>query len=186
MIVESRLQKTDRHLAPKLVGSDLPCSAKPFLKWVGGKTQLIEQLDSFVPRELRESLIESYIEPFVGGGSFFFHVAQKYQLKKLVIADSNQDLILAYWTIRDRVDALINALQKIQKKYLSLSDGERQDYYYRTRKEFNENKLCFDVQSISDDWIIRTAQLIFLNKTCFNGLFRVNAAGLFNVAFGRY
>lgn len=185
MFVESPLQ-AGRQPVPQLVGTGASDLAKPFLKWVGGKTQLIDQLDSNVPPELREGRIESYIEPFVGGGSFFFHVAQRYKLEKLIIADSNQDLILAYRTIRDRLDLLIDSLQKVQTKYLSLSESKRQDYYYETRKKFNDGKHCIDFQEFSDQWIERTAQLIFLNKTCFNGLFRVNAAGLFNVAFGRY
>lgn len=186
MFVESPFQKTSQYPAQELGDHALTGSAKPFLKWVGGKTQLIEQLDANVPPELKEGLIESYVEPFVGGGSFFLHVAQKYRVKKLVIADSNQDLILSYWTIRDKFDSLIDVLHRIQTKYLSLSDDRRQDFYYKTRDEFNENKLCIDMRSYSDGWIERTAQLIFLNKTCFNGLFRVNSSGLFNVAFGRY
>ncbi len=182
MFVESPFkQKTQS--APELVGRTV---AKPFLKWVGGKTQLIEQLDSNVPLELRDGSVEKYVEPFVGGGSFFLHVAQKYAVKKLIIADSNQDLILAYWTIKSQVDLLIQRLQNIQIRYLSLDDTDRQEYYYQTRKEFNDQKFSIDVQTYSDDWIERTSQLLFLNKTCFNGLFRVNAAGMFNVAFGRY
>lgn len=160
--------------------------AKPFLKWVGGKTQLIDQLDLNAPPELKAGSIASYFEPFIGGGSFFFHVAQNYSVDRLVIADSNQDLILAYWTIRDRVGALLLALNDIQDKYLSLSEEKRSAYYYETRQQFNDNKFHIDLHSCSDDWIERTAQLIFLNKTCFNGLFRVNASGLFNVAFGKY
>ncbi len=184
MYVKSQFQKTQRSLAPGLV--TLPCVAKPFLKWVGGKTQLVEQLDSNIPDGLAAGSIRCYVEPFVGGGSFFFHVAQKFQLEKLVIADSNQDLILAYWTIRDRVDDLIDTLEDIQKAYLSLEESERQEFYYKTRDVFNAGKFSVDPQSFSSDWIERTAQLIFLNKTCFNGLFRVNASGMFNVAFGRY
>lgn len=186
MFVESRIQKTHPYVAPEMVSHGQPSPAKPFLKWVGGKTQLIEELDSRVPPELKEGLIETYVEPFVGGGSFFFHVAQKYPLKRLVIADSNRDLILAYWTIRERVGSLIVKLNEIQTKYTSLSETKRELFYYNTRKRFNGEMLSIDVQSFSDDWVERTAQLIFLNKTCFNGLFRVNAGGLFNVAFGRY
>lgn len=160
--------------------------AKPFLKWVGGKTQLIDQLDLNAPPELKAGSIASYFEPFIGGGSFFFHVAQNYSVDRLVIADSNQDLILAYWTIRDRVGSLLLFLNDIQDKYLKLSEEKRSAYYYETRQQFNDNKFHIDLHSCSDDWIERTAQLIFLNKTCFNGLFRVNASGLFNVAFGKY
>lgn len=161
-------------------------SAKPFLKWVGGKTQLIDQLDSYVPSGLQDGTIDTYIEPFVGGGSFFFHIAQKYPVKRLIIADSNQDLILAYWTIKERASDLIERLQSMKAKYLSLDEAEREKHYYQIRKTFNDRKALIDMQSFSVEWIERTAQLIFLNKTCFNGLFRVNAAGLFNVAFGKY
>ncbi|MBX9692518.1 MAG: DNA adenine methylase [Cyanobacteria bacterium] len=186
MFLESPNQKTQPHIESTVLSHGQPGLAKPFLKWVGGKTQLIDQLDSNVPPELKEGLVETYIEPFVGGGSFFFHVAQNYPIKNLVIADSNQDLILAYRTIRERVETLIVKLNEIQTRYLSLSDTKRADFYYATRKKFNEDKISVDFKTFSDDWIERTAELIFLNKTCFNGLFRVNAAGLFNVAFGRY
>lgn len=188
MFVESPFRENPIHPASDHAGTSSGVQlAKPFLKWVGGKTQLIEQLDSNVPPELRDGQISRYIEPFVGGGSFFFHIAQKYSLKDLIISDSNQDLILAYWTIKDRVDVLVNELQDIQQRYLSLSDeSKREEYYYKTRTLFNKQKSDLNLQTYSEDWVKRTAQLIFLNKTCFNGLFRVNASGLFNVAFGKY
>ncbi len=184
MFVESSAQKLHSAEESKLA-CVLSC-AKPFLKWVGGKTQLIDQLESNVSPKLKNGEIERYIEPFVGGGSFFLHIAQNYPVKNLVIADSNRDLILAYQTVRERVDPLVIALSDIQTEYLSLRDKQRQEYYYSVRSEFNQNRTCIDASSLSNDWIIRTAQLIFLNKTCFNGLFRVNASGQFNVAFGRY
>ncbi len=186
MFVESPFRENPIQPAPDLAANNHSGQAKPFLKWVGGKTQLIDQLDTNVPPELKEGQIARYIEPFVGGGSFFFHVAQKYQVKDLIISDSNQDLILAYWTVKDQVNALIDELQLVQEKYLSLDETKREKYYYETRTLFNKQKTDLDLQNFSEDWIKRTAQLIFLNKTCFNGLFRVNASGLFNVAFGRY
>jgi len=181
MYVESPFQFRP---TPKLLGCNSSIHAKPFLKWVGGKTQLIDQLDANVPIALKDGSLDSYFEPFVGGGAFFFHVAQKYKLRRLVLADSNEDLILAYWTIRDNLETLVQILQELQAKYLLLSEAEREAYYYETRTRFNEDKV--DMARFSDDWIERSAQLIFLNKTCFNGLFRVNASGLFNVAFGKY
>lgn len=187
MFLESHTSQSTIQLASEsLADGVFQRSAKPFLKWVGGKTQLIQQLDSNSPAELKSGSIKTYVEPFVGGGSFFFHVAQRYNVEKLIIADSNQDLILAYWTIRDRVLSLIQTLEDMQSKYLSLAEAQREDFYYATRKVFNETKLAFDFENSSDAWVERAAQLIFLNKTCFNGLFRVNAAGLFNVAFGKY
>lgn len=187
MFLESHTSQSAIQLASESLSDGVfQRTAKPFLKWVGGKTQLIQQLDQNAPAELKSHLIETYIEPFVGGGSFFFHVAQRYNVKRLIIADSNQDLILAYWTIRDRVAALTSMLEDMQSKYLELSEAQREDFYYATRKVFNENKAGFDFKVASDAWVERAAQLIFLNKTCFNGLFRVNAAGFFNVAFGKY
>ena len=187
MFLESHTSQSSIQLASESLSDGVfQRAAKPFLKWVGGKTQLIQQLDHNAPTELKNGLIETYIEPFVGGGSFFFHVAQRYDVQRLILADSNQDLILAYWTIRDQVEALTHTLEDMQSKYLGLSESQREDFYYATRKVFNENKTGFNFEVPTDAWVERAAQLIFLNKTCFNGLFRVNAAGLFNVAFGKY
>lgn len=160
--------------------------ARPFVKWVGGKGQLISQLDAKLPEEVRTGTVTSYIEPFVGGGAFFFHIAHNYPIKRFVLADNNPDLILAYWTIRERVGPLITSLHDLHHRYLRLSEQRRQEFYYRLRNEFNGQKSKIDLTQFSDAWIERTTQLIFLNKTCFNGLFRVNSQGLFNVAFGRY
>jgi len=164
----------------------LGASARPFVKWVGGKTQLIRQLDANFPKELKTGDIRLYIEPFVGGGSIFFHVAQNYSIEKFVLADNNADLIVAYRTIRERVGSLITTLHDLQTRYLRLNEKRREEFYYKMRSQFNRDKAKLDVRNYSDGWIERTALLIFLNKTCFNGLFRVNSGGLFNVAFGRY
>ena len=160
--------------------------ARPFVKWVGGKGQLIERLDKTFPPGLKTGETGTYIEPFVGGGAVFFHVAQNYNPRRLVIADNNQDLILAYRTVQERVGQLITTLHDLQTRYHRLSEKRREDFYYNVRKEFNSKKIHIDLLHFTTDWIERTAQLIFLNKTCFNGLFRVNSAGLFNVAFGKY
>lgn len=160
--------------------------ARPFVKWVGGKGQLLSQIDANLPAQLRDGELTTYVEPFVGGGALFFHVAQHYPVAKFVLADNNADLILAYWTIRARVGQLITFLHDLQNKYTRLSEEKRQDYYYKMRDYFNEQKASINLRKYSESWVERTAQFIFLNKTCFNGLFRVNSSGLFNVAFGRY
>ena len=152
--------------------------AKPFLKWAGGKGQLLSQLAEYLPKEISEKPI-SYIEPFVGGGAMLFYILQHYSnIRKAVINDVNEDLILTYRIIKDDVESLIANLNKLEKDYLAIADQEgRSQVYYEVRERYN--------QHIGDS-IERASQLLFLNKTCFNGLFRVNRRGLFNVPFGKY
>jgi DNA adenine methylase len=177
-------------LLPSVQRSEIPevpqIQARPFVKWVGGKTQLIPQLDSVLPKRIKSGTIKTYIEPFVGGGALFFHIAQTYHIERFILADNNIDLILAYWTIRERVGQVITALHDLQTKYINLPEPKREEQYYNVRKLFNETKSHIDPAVFSQSWVERTVQLIFLNKTCFNGLFRVNSAGQFNVAFGKY
>ena len=153
--------------------------AKPFLKWAGGKSQLLETIDSWFPPELKAGKIKTYIEPFVGSGAVFLHVAQAYPVENFYILDINQELTLAYKVIQNSVEELIQKLLAIQEKYLSLDQEERKDYYYQVRSQFNST-------TDHNDAVTRTAQLIFLNRTCFNGLFRVNSQGDFNVPMGKY
>ena len=152
--------------------------AKPFLKWAGGKGQLLSQLSEHLPDRIREEAF-TYIEPFVGGGAMLFYMLQHFgNIKKAVINDVNEDLILTYRIIKDDVDALITNLEKLDKKYLALSNQiERSQLFYEIRERYN--------QHIGES-IERASQLILLNKTCFNGLFRVNKKGFFNVPFGKY
>lgn len=117
---------------------------------------------------------------------FFFHIAQKYRIKKAFLYDVNEELILCYRVIQSHVNKLIKELSSIQENYYLLSDSEKHDYFYRIRDEFNLSKATFDYHKYSKEWIERTASLIFLNKTCYNGLYRVNRQGSFNVPFGRY
>ncbi|MBR8827061.1 MAG: DNA adenine methylase [Gomphosphaeria aponina SAG 52.96 = DSM 107014] len=159
---------------------------KPFLKWAGGKSQLLEQMEGFFPPELKTGLIQRYIEPFVGGGAMFFHLATAYSIDEFFIADINPELLCAYLTIQQNVTALISILQKIESHYLSLDEAGRKEYYYEMRSKFNEQRAKFLMLKYQPEWINRTAQLIFLNRTCFNGLFRVNSKGDFNVPMGRY
>lgn len=161
--------------------------AKPFLKWAGGKTQLLEALEARLPVQIRETrVIEKYVEPFVGGGAVFFFLKRNYLVKKAFLIDINRELILTYKVVQKFPLELINKLANMEKEFFQRYDAGRREYYYRVRREFNEQGRGFDYSSISEKWISRAAQIIFLNKTCYNGLFRMNRKGEFNVPFGRY
>lgn len=160
--------------------------AKPFLKWAGGKKQLLKQINKIFPQELKSGSIKRYIEPFIGGGAVFLHIAQLYEIDEFVISDVNAELILAYKTIQKNSEGLIKLLVSVQEKYLSLNEEDRKKYFYKIRLQFNSQRKRIDFQTYNQAWIERAAQLIFLNRTCFNGLFRVNSKGDFNVPVGRY
>lgn len=152
---------------------------KPFIKWVGGKSQLIEQLDALLPLDFMSWSNVTYIEPFVGGGAMLFYMLQRYpNIKKAVINDINLDLVTCYKTVRDKPMELINFLKHLEEEYLSIdSEDDRKNFFLSARSKYNQKNL---------DEIENTALFIFLNRTCFNGLYRVNKKGLFNVPFGRY
>lgn len=153
--------------------------AKPFVKWVGGKGQLLSQLEALLPTDfgIKPDLV--YIEPFVGGGAMLFHVMQKYpNIKKAIINDINEDLIICYKVVRDFPEALIDYLHNIQDYYYSFhDDSKRKEFFLECRDKFNAKSLG-NIENAS--------LFIFLNRTCFNGLYRVNKSGKFNVPFGRY
>ena len=153
--------------------------AKPFIKWVGGKSQLIEQLDAQLPADFDSLEDVTYIEPFVGGGAMLFYMLQHYpNINHAIINDINPDLTTCYRTVRDNPKELIASLQDIENTYLSLNTEEaRKEFFMVVRNRYNEKNL---------DPIENTTKFFFLNKTCFNGLYRVNKKGLFNVPFGRY
>ena len=153
--------------------------AKPFIKWVGGKGQLINQLDELLPHNFREWDDVTYIEPFIGGGAMLFHLLSNYpNIKRAVINDINTDLTTCYEVVRDIPGDLIAALENIQKEYDSLtSENAREELYYQMRARFNTKAL---------DRLENTVLFFFLNRTCFNGLYRVNKKGGFNVPFGKY
>jgi DNA adenine methylase len=159
--------------------------AKPFLKWAGGKGQLIEVLEDLFPLEVQSRKINKYAEPFIGGGAMFFHVAQNYShIEEFFISDVNPELILIYKTIQKDVESLISQLETIEIEYHSLSAIKQSEYFYNKRKNFNENLGKVGMKEFQNSWITRAATLIFLNRTCFNGLFRVNQKGEFNVPVG--
>lgn len=154
-------------------------NAKPFIKWVGGKGQLISQLNSLLPHDFQKWDDVTYIEPFVGGGAMLFHLLSHYpNIRRAVINDINRDLTTCYEIVRDKPQELISALKDIQSEYDSLlKDTFRQEFYYRMRERFNTKAL---------DALENTVLFFFLNRTCFNGLYRVNKKGGFNVPFGKY
>jgi DNA adenine methylase len=160
--------------------------AKPFLKWAGGKTQLLKQIHSNLPTALIEGKIDNYIEPFIGGGALFFAIHGTFGLKNYTIVDNNPELTLAYRTIKHNVIELINYLRTLEKSYLVLPEEKRKEFFYDIRKKFNSQLETIDYDNAQPQWIERTAWIVFLNRTCFNGLFRVNSKGEFNVPFGRY
>lgn len=144
---------------------------KPFLKWVGGKTQLLNQYEKFIPKKFNH-----YFEPMVGGGALFFHLINKNHNLQATIIDKNKELINAYNIIKTDVTKLINKLKKFDKSYKANS----KDFYYSIREWDRSNGFLKKTK------IERAARTIFLNKTCFNGLYRVNKKEQFNTPIGRY
>ncbi len=152
--------------------------AKPFLKWAGGKGQLLDTFDKMFPQELIDGKIKTYIEPLVGGGAVLFHILQKYKIEKAYINDINKELINCYRCIKADVEKVIKPLSILENEYLSSED--RAKYFYSVRERYNQIHLNghFDYEKCAD--------FIFLNHTCFNGLYRVNKEGKFNVPHGKY
>ncbi len=155
-------------------------AVKPFLKWAGGKGQLLHEIERYYP--FPGGRITKYAEPFVGGGAVLFDILSKYDLDEVFISDINAELINTYHTIRDDIEELIWLLSKFQKEYIPFDKEERKSYYMTKRKRFNDIKVNGDATINTE----KAALMIFLNKTCFNGLYRVNKKGLFNVPMGAY
>ena len=153
--------------------------AKPFVKWVGGKSQLITQLEALLPADFDRKDDLTYIEPFVGGGAMMFYMLQAHKnITRVVINDINPDLTTCYKIVRDQPNELIRSLAAIQEEFYAIQDEEAQkEYFLRMRERFNAKP---------EDPIENTTLFFFLNRTCFNGLYRVNKSGKFNVPFGRY
>lgn len=154
--------------------------AKPFVKWAGGKSSLIPQITKYFPFELKNGQIEKYVEPFVGGGAVLIDILQKYDVKQAYAFDINKDLINCYNVIKYKVEDLIRKLDKKEKEFLALDKDERQKYFYDIRTEYNSYLLDNEID------VKRASEFIFLNRTCFNGLYRVNKNGKFNVPCGKY
>ena len=148
--------------------------AKPFVKWVGGKSQLLEEIRKKYPQK-----IEKYCEPFVGGGAVLFDILQKFQPKEVLINDINKELINTYLQVKNNCEELINQLNELQTQYKKLGQEDRKVLFYEKRTRYNALKVNGDELENLE----KATLFIFLNKTCFNGLYRVNSKGLFNVPF---
>lgn len=153
---------------------------RPFVKWAGGKGSLIPQITKYYPFELKNGRIEKYVEPFVGGGAVLIDILQKYKVQEAYAFDINKDLINCYNVIKSNVEDLIQKLEKKEKEFLSLDNEKRKNYFYDVREEYNSYTLEDEPN------VKRASEFIFLNRTCFNGLYRVNRNGKFNVPFGKY
>ena len=140
---------------------------KPFLKWAGGKRQLLSEIKKYIPKGIKNY---TYYEPFIGAGAVLFDL----QPKRAIINDFNSQLILTYNVIKEKVEELIDLLKSYKEK-------NAEEYYYEIRN-LDRDSVKFNKSTN----IEKAARLIFLNKTCFNGLYRVNSQGLFNVPYGRY
>lgn len=177
-IIPSTAEKpADRRIVSHEKQSD--AALKPFVKWAGGKSQLIGELEKMLPAG-GEKILTKYCEPMVVVGALFFNILSKYDFEQLYISDINAELINAYQVIKSNADSLIEKLQEMQTLFLNADENGRKFYYYSVRDEFNGAQLC-DRTSIQ-----KAAHFIFLNKTCFNGLYRVNRKGKFNVPMGAY
>lgn len=153
--------------------------SKPFLKWAGGKTQLLSDIEKALPKDLQKTSRLTYIEPFVGSGAVMFWFLKRFRnVHKAIINDINPNLTNAYQVIKNQPYDLIAILSEYQNQYNDLKlEEDRRKLFIDKRLEFNGDNV---------DILRNTALLIFLNKTCFNGLYRVNSKNIFNVPFGKY
>lgn len=159
--------------------NDLINMAKPFLKWAGGKTQLIDSIQKSIPTNFQNEQF-TYIEPFVGSGAVFFWMLENYpNMKNAVLNDINEDLINCYKSIKNNINELIAILKKWESEYHAFQEDidSRKEYYYLKRTQFNTRESSLVTQG---------ALFIFLNRTCFNGLYRVNKSNGYNVPIGSY
>jgi len=161
--------------------------ARPFLKWAGGKSQLLGEFYRRLPgRELETGALTHYVEPFVGGGAVYFSLARLYPFEECTISDVNEELVLTYRAIQNSVPALIERLRILDSTYRTIDESQREAWYYAIRNTFNRSRPSSGCRAGSSRGVERAAQMIFLNHTCYNGLYRVNKSGEFNVPFGRY
>ena len=156
--------------------------ARPFLKWAGGKRQLLQEIEARLPHDIAECT--TYVEPFIGGGAVLFHLLDKFDFDSVHISDLNPELTLCYRMLQEDARSVANSLQELIDSYPT-DQEDRKSVYYAIRDDWNSR--VDDLESLStEQQETRVAQTLFLNKTCFNGLFRVNRSGGFNVPIGSY
>jgi len=163
-----RRPRAKEQLAIAAVEAVAPTEAQPFLKWVGGKAQMLAQFDEFFPTR-----IDRYVEPFIGGGAVFFHLKHRFPQMRAYLRDNNDELINTYKAVRDYPKELMRRLDNHLKEFLA----DRENYYYCVRAKHHLPTA---------DVLERAARMIFLNKTCYNGLWRVNSRVEFNVPIGSH
>ena len=154
-----------------------PPAPRPFLKWAGGKTQLLPALISRLPPGIEDGSVRRYVEPFVGSGALFFALAARHPVLDYRLYDANEEVALVYSVVRDRVEDLIVRLGVLDEAYREAGNEAREELYYTVRARFNAG---------GPDPVERAADLLFLNRTGYNGLYRTNARGGYNVPHGRY
>lgn len=155
-------------------------AVKPIIKWAGGKGQLLAEIRNSYPKGLGTEIVK-YAEPFIGGAAVLFDILGKYDFEEVYISDVNRELVYMYKTVRDAPNELIGMLSDFQQEHLSKSMEDRKKYFYQNRERYNLIKVSDNI-----DWIECSALFVYLNKTCFNGLYRVNSKGEFNVPSGVY
>lgn len=172
---------------PGAVPTPVKPLARPFLKWAGGKGQLLKALSAYFPKALADGGIAEYYEPFLGGGAMFFHVMQAFPVERAYLMDANEEIVLLYKVVQGAVEPLIARLEQMERDYRKLPEAKRQDRFLKVRAALNAARPGMDFRKFAEgSWVERASQLLFLNKTCYNGLFRVNRDGGFNTPFGRY
>lgn len=152
---------------------------KPFVKWAGGKVKLLKQIEQRLPVDFCKWENVTYVEPFVGGGSVLFYMLNSHKnISKAIINDINKVLIQTYLQIKTDPTVIITGLKSLSDEYNNLkSENAKREFYYRTRDLYNEHAFSYEQNIIF---------FLFLNKTCYNGLYRENRSGEFNVPYGRY
>jgi len=166
--------------------AEISTQAKPFIKWVGGKSQLLNQFQHLYPQDLAKGEVKQYCEPFLGGGAVFFDVSQNFSIQSAQLFDINEELVLTYQVVQRDVEKMMEFLDRYARKYLELPALKQKEFYFEFRTNYNHQRFNIDFKKYSEAWIPRAAQMIFLNKTCFNGLYRVNSKGEFNTPSGVY
>lgn len=159
---------------------------KTILKWAGGKTQLLPEIIKRLPLEIHFGHIQNYCEPFLGGGAVFIYIIENFNIEKAYLIDINEELILFYQVIKNDPELFIKKINNYKNTYIKLTEKEKEIFYYQIRNEYNQTKNNINFNVYNFDWIERAAQMLFLNKTCYNGLYRQNSKGEFNVPFGKY
>jgi len=157
----------------------------PIIKWAGGKSKLYSQLRTKMPDALFNGQIKKYYEPFLGGGAVFLNIIQQVNIENCYISDINEDLILLYTVVKNDPKKIIQFVNKFLLQYGALSNNDKEKFYYDIRATYNIERFNIDYEEYSATYIPRAAQMVFLNKICYNGLYRQNMIGEFNVPFGK-